>query len=203
MPFLRNKKKTKDKATMSGNNRHPDLFTRENSAVLLIDYQERFVPVLKDNEETVKNIKLLLSGADIYGVPVYVSEQVPEKLGSTIQELKELVPKAKFFSKKTMSCCGQAGFVEELKNKKIKKVAVCGIEAHVCVLQTSLDLIHNGFQVHLASDAVTARLPHNKPIAIEKIKSTGGIISSVETVLFEMAYEAGTEEFKKLQQLFK
>lgn len=188
---------------MAGNGRHPNLFTKENSAVLLIDYQERFVPVLKENEETLKNIKMLLSGANIYKVPIYVSEQVPEKLGPTINELKELTKGAKYFSKKAMSCCGQPGFVDELKSKNIKKIAVCGIEAHVCVLQTSLDLLHNGFQVHLATDAITSRIPYNKPIAVEKIKSAGAIISSVETILFEMAYEAGSEEFKKLQGLFK
>ena len=188
---------------MHSSSRHPKLFTREHSAVLLVDYQERFVNVLHDNENTVKNIKLLLDGVNIYKVPVFVSEQVPEKLGSTIIELKEHLKDAKFFSKKAMSCCGQAGFVEELKNKKIEKVAVCGIEAHVCVLQTSLDLLHNGFQVHLITDAVTSRVPHNKPIAIEKIKNAGAVISSVETILFEIAYEAGSEEFKKLQRLFK
>lgn len=184
-------------------NRHPGLFTKDYSAVLLVDYQERFVPVLSENDETVKNIKLLLSGANIYKVPIIVSEQVPEKLGKTISDFKEHLGSAKFFSKKTMSCCGESGFLEELKSKSIKKVAVCGIEAHVCVLQTSLDLIHNGFQVHLATDAISCRLPQNKPIAIEKIKSAGGVISSVETILFEMAYEAGSDEFKRLQQLFK
>lgn len=188
---------------MTGNNRHPNLFSARNSIVLLIDYQERFVPVLQNNNETVKNIKLLLSGASIYRVPAYYSEQVPEKLGPTIKEFGELLKDARYFSKKSMSCCGVDSFVKELKSKNIKQVAVCGIEAHVCVLQTSLDLIYNGFQVHLASDAITTRLPHNKPIAIEKIKSAGGIVSSVETILFEIAYEAGTDEFKRLQQLFK
>ena len=188
---------------MVGNSRHPNLFTKENSAVLLIDYQERFVPVLHDNDEIIKNIKLLLSGANIYKLPVFVSEQVPEKLGPTINDFKEHLLGAKLFSKKTMSCCGQPGFIEELKNKNIKKIAICGIEAHVCVLQTSLDLLNNNFQVHLAVDAITSRIPYNKDIAIEKIKAAGAIISSVETILFEMAYEAGTEEFKRLQQLFK
>lgn len=184
-------------------NRHPGLFTKDHSAVLLVDYQERFVPVLSENDETVKNIKLLLSGANIYKIPIIVSEQVPEKLGKTISDFKEHLGNAKFFSKKAMSCCGESGFLEELKSKNIKKVAVCGIEAHVCVLQTSLDLIHNGFQVHLVTDAISCRLPQNKPIAIDKIKSAGAIISSVETILFEMAYEAGSDEFKRLQQLFK
>ena len=188
---------------MAGNGRHPNLFTRENSIVLLVDYQERFMPVLHNNQETIKNIKLLLSGANIYNVPIFVSEQVPEKLGVTIVDFKEQLKEAKFFSKKTMSCCGQGGFVDELKNKKIRNVAVCGIEAHVCVLQTCLDLLQNGFKVHLVSDAITTRIPHNKDIAIEKIKSAGAIVSSVETVLFEMAYEAGSEEFRKLQVLFK
>ena len=188
---------------MAGNNRHPNLFTQENSAILLVDYQERFVPVLKDNQNMVKNLKLLLSGANIYRLPIFVSEQVPEKLGSTIGDLKAYLKNAKFFSKKTMSCCGQPGFVDELKKQNVKKIAICGIEAHVCVLQTTLDLLHNGFQVHLVSDAITTRIQHNKEIAIEKSKSAGAIISSVETVLFEMAYEAGNEEFKKLQQLFK
>ena len=188
---------------MSGNNRHPSLFRKDNSAILLIDYQERFIPVLHKNNETIKYIKLLLSGANIYKVPIFVSEHVPEKLGPTVLELKEYVRESTFFTKKTMSCCGQVLFLEKLKEKNIKQVAVCGIEAHVCVLQTSLDLIHNGFQVHLVSDGITTRISHNKDIAIQKIQNAGGIISSVETVLFEIAYEAGNEEFKKLQGLFK
>ena len=188
---------------MVGNSRHPNLFTKENSVVLLIDFQERFVPVLHKNDETVKNIKLLLAGTNIYNLPIVVTEQVPEKLGPTITDFKEYLHNAKFFYKKTMSCCGQIGFLEELKNRGVKQIAVCGIEAHVCVLQTSLDLIHHGFQVHLASDAVTTRIPYNKEIAVEKMRSSGVIVSSVETLLFEMAYTAGTEEFKKLQQLFK
>ena len=188
---------------MTGNKRHPSLFTRENSTILLVDYQEKFAPVLSDNENTIKNIKLLLSGASIYKVPIFVSEQVPEKLGPTISYFSDCLKEAKFFSKKTMSCCGEESFVKELKSKGIKQIAVCGIEAHVCVLQTCLDLLYNGFQVHLVSDAITTRIPHNKPIAIEKIKNAGGIISSAEAVLFEIAYEAGTDEFKKLQQLFK
>ena len=183
--------------------RHPNLFTKENSVVLLIDFQERFAPVLHKSDETIKNIKLLLAGANLYSLPIIVTEQVPEKLGPTIADFKEYLHKAKFFYKKTMSCCGQIGFLEELKNRGVKQIAVCGIEAHVCVLQTSLDLIHNGFQVHLASDAVTTRIPYNKEIAVEKMRSSGVIVSSVETLLFEMAYTAGTEEFKKLQQLFK
>ena len=170
---------------------------------MLVDYQERFIPVLHNNNETIKHIKLLLSGSNIYKVPILVSEHVPEKLGPTICELKECLSDAEYFTKKTMSCCGQAGFIEKLKEKKISKVAVCGIEAHVCVLQTSLDLMNNGFQVHLVCDAITTRLSHNKDIAIQKISNAGGIVSSVETVLFEMAYEAGSEEFKKLQGLFK
>ena len=188
---------------MTGRNRHPNLFTNENSLVLLIDFQERFIPVLHKNDEAIKNIKLLLAGANIYGLPIIVTEQVPEKLGPTISDFKEYLYHAKFFYKKTMSCCGQIGFLEELKNRNIKRIAICGIEAHVCVLQTSLDLIHNGFQVHLASDAVTTRVPYNKEIAMEKMKNAGVIVSSVETILFEMAYTAGTEEFRKLQQLFK
>ena len=188
---------------MAGSKRHPNLFTRENSAVLLVDYQERFVSVLHNNEETVKNIKLLLSGANIYKVPVWVSEQVPEKLGKTISDFNENLKDAKSFSKKTMSCCGEQWFVDELKNKNIKQVAVCGVEAHVCVLQTVLDLLLNGIQVHLITDAITTRVSHNKLVAIEKIKSAGAVISSVETILFEMAYESGSDEFKKLQQLFK
>ncbi len=187
----------------TGRNRHSHLFTRDNSTLLLVDYQERFVPVLHDNQEIIKNIKFLLSGFNIYKVPITVSEQVPEKLGATIDEFKSLLKEADFFSKKAMSCCGQAGFVDKLKAKKINKVAVCGIEAHVCVLQTCLDLLHNGFQVHLVCDAITTRVPHNRNIAIEKMKNAGVIVTSVETILFEIAYEAGSEEFKQLQQLFK
>jgi len=184
--------------------RHPDLFTNNNSCVLLVDYQERFITSVHDHENTLKNIRFLLNGAKIYSLPVFVSEQVPDKLGPTIVELKEVAAGAKIFSKKSMSCCGEKSFIEDLKELGIKKVAICGIEAHVCVLQTTLDLIHNGFQVHIASDAVSVgRHFYNKQIAIDKMRSSGAIISSVETILFEMAYEAGSEEFRKLQGLFK
>ncbi len=188
---------------MSNNKRHLNLFTRENSAVLLIDYQERFVNVVFDHENTLRNIKLLINGANIYSLPVYVSEQVPEKLGPTIKELKTITENAKYFSKQTMSCCGKSDFVDELKNRGIGKIAICGIEAHVCVSQTAHDLLNNGFQVHIAVDAITARSEFNKNIAVEKMRDSGVIISSAETVLFEMAYSAGSEEFKKLQGLFK
>lgn len=183
--------------------RHPYLFSKENSVILLVDYQERFIDVLHENKETVKNIKLLLNGANIYAVPIVISEQVPEKLGKTIPELMSIASSAYYFSKSTMSCCGQNEFVNYLKQKNVSRIAVCGIEAHVCVLQTSLDLMNNGFQVHLVADAITTRIPHNKEIAIEKIKQAGGIITSVEGVLFEIAYEADNNDFKKLQQLFK
>lgn len=189
--------------TTSKIKRHPSLFTRENSALLVVDFQERFAPVLPDGKNTIENIRFLISGIQIYDVPIFVSEQVPEKLGPTVGEIKEAIKDAFWFSKKPMSCCGNITFVEELKKREINKVAVCGIEAHICVLQTSLDLINNGFQVHLISDAITSRVLHNKSLAIEKIKSAGGIVSSIETVLFEIAYEAGNDEFKKLQQLFK
>ena len=188
---------------MISKKRHPNLFNRENSALLLVDYQERFAPVLPDNKSIVKNITFLLSGAQIYKVPIFVSEQVPEKLGPTISELKNCIKDAFWFSKKPMSCCGNTSFLEELKKKNIKQIAVCGIEAHVCVLQTSFDLLSLGYQVHVVSDAVTSRVLHNKSIGLEKIKNAGGIITSVETVLFEIAYEAGNDEFKQLQQLFK
>lgn len=198
------KKRELKMQTMIGkSNRHKNLFTRDNSVVILVDYQEKFEPVLHDNEKTVRNIKMLLSGANIYKVPIVVSEQVPQKLGPTIKDFSEQLKAAKFFTKKSMSCCGEPIFLDELKNRKVKQVAVCGIEAHVCVLQTSLDLLHNGYQVHLVTDAITTRVPHNKQIAIEKIREAGAIISSVETILFEIAYEAGNEEFRQLQQLFK
>ncbi|MBI1858578.1 MAG: isochorismatase family protein [Candidatus Melainabacteria bacterium] len=183
--------------------RHPNLFNKNDSALLVVDYQERFVKVLPDNKNTIENIKFLIHGFNIYNVPVFVSEQVPEKLGHTVQDIKDVVRDAFLFSKKPMSCCGNVEFLGELKKKNIKQIAVCGIEAHVCVQQTTLDLLWHGFQVHVISDAITSRVLHNKGIGIEKMRSAGAIISSVETVLFEMAYEAGNEEFKKLQQLFK
>lgn len=188
---------------MKHDRRHPNLFKKEDSALLVIDYQERFAPHLPEGKSTVNNIRFLLRGAQIYNIPILVSEQVPDKLGPTVKEIKEVIDDAYWFSKKPMSCCGNVGFLEELKNKNIKQIAVCGIEAHVCVQQTTLDLVWNGFQVHVVSDAITSRVLHNKEIGIEKMRGVGAIISSVETVLFEAAYEAGNEEFKRLQQLFK
>lgn len=183
--------------------RHPSLFSKEDSAILLVDYQEKFVPVVCDSETVIKNIKFLLAGANIYKVPIIVSEHVPEKLGKTTEEFAEFTKDSTLITKKSMSCCGCDEFLSLLKEKGIKQVAICGIEAHICVQQTALDLIHHGYQVHLVTDGITCRLPYNLEIAIKKIADAGGVISSVETILFEAAYEAGSSEFKELQNLYK
>ena len=183
--------------------RNPLLLDRNRAALAVIDMQEAFRPMISNFSEIASRIAMLVEGFGLLKVPVLVTEQYPKGLGKTIDEIASTGEGLKPIEKLTFSACGIDEFDMRLRERHVEQVAICGIETHICVSQTAHDLLAAGYQVHLISDATGTRLAHNRDVAIGKLEQAGAIISSVETALFELCVQAGTPEFKAIQQLIK
>jgi nicotinamidase-related amidase len=181
--------------------RSPELMNRDDTALLVVDMQERLVRLIPGHEQLVWNIGRLIEGAKILGLPVLATEQYPRGLGPTSPALAAMlgdIPAKLAFS------CGECGALfEELGRKGIHRILVCGIEAHVCVQQTVHDLLAAGFRVYLAVDAIGARGKVDCEIAVRRMDSAGATLTTVEAALFEWCDVAGTPEFKQLSALIK
>jgi nicotinamidase-related amidase len=183
--------------------RHPSLLDRKRAVLAVIDMQEAFRPVIDQFDQTAARIALMAQACSLLGVPIIVTEQYPKGLGGTVSEIATQLPEGlEPIDKLSFSACGVQEFDTRLRERHIEQVMICGIEAHICVSQTTHDLIQNGYQVHLLSDVVSSRLPRNREVGIDKMIRAGAIISSVETALFELC-NAGTQEFKQIQALVK
>ncbi len=184
-------------------NHHPKVLNKNKSALLVIDIQERILPVIFEYERVVQNSIKLIKGFKTLGLPVYFTEQYPKGLGPTSTQIKEALEDAQAIEKMSFSCSGAPGLFNELKNRNIEQVVLCGVESHVCVMQTALDLIANGFQVHVAADAVSSRREFDFNIAINRLRSSGSEVTLTESVLFELLEVCGTDQFKAVSKLVK
>ncbi len=183
--------------------RHNKIFRRENSALLVIDIQERILPVIFESERVVQNTIKLINGFKILNVPVFYTEQYPKGLGPTSSIIKEALGDVEPISKMTFSCSGAGDLFEQFKKKSIEQIVLCGIESHVCVMQTALDLIANGFKVQVTADAVSSRREFDYKIALERLRTNGAEITLTESVLFEMLNVCGTDQFKAISKIVK
>lgn len=170
---------------------------------LIIDMQERLYPFIKDNEQLTRNTRILIEGLKAIGVRIMVTEQYTKGLGFTIEPLKILVNEIPTIEKQAFSCCDDELFSNEFSKFPAKNVIIAGIETHVCVLQTTIDLLQHGYQPVVIEDCVGSRNPNDKAIAIERMLQEGAIISTYESILFELLRYSGTEEFKKISKLVK
>jgi nicotinamidase-related amidase len=183
--------------------RHPDLLAREDSILLLVDVQERLYPIIRDREAVLAEIVRLARGAVILGVPILVSEQYPKGLGHTLPAIRSAAPDAPVLEKTTFSCGSDPGIMAAVRALERGSVVIAGIEAHICVLQTALDLLARGFRVHVATDATGTRLAGNLAIGRERTARAGAVITSVESVLFEWMERSDRDEFRSVQALLK
>lgn len=183
--------------------KHPALLDRQRAVLAVIDMQEAFRQIIPDFDQIAQRIALMVQSAKLLNLPVIVTEQYPKGLGRTAQEITEHLPEgSEPIEKLSFSACGVQEFDLRLREFHAEQVILCGIEAHICVSQTAHNLLQNGYQVHLLSDAVSVRLPRNREVAINKIAKAGAVISSVEMALFELC-PAGTPEFKQMQSFVK
>ena len=182
--------------------RSHELLSRTESKLLIVDVQEKLVPLIANAERMISNCRRLIQGAKTLGVPVFATEQYPKGLGSIVPELKDLldlVPEKHRFSCAEVLNWGMAA--EQADNRF--QIVVAGIEAHVCVLQTVIDLLAAGFQVFVPADAVASRGELDWKIALERMSTGGATITTTESVLFEWCERSGTPEFKQISQLIK
>lgn len=176
----------------------------ENTAFLMVDIQERLMPSIDGNEAVLRNAVRLLTAAKVLKLPLIVTEQYPKGIGPTLPELNELVPAGTPRLEKTsFSCCGCAGFDEALDGLGRSVTVVFGIETHICILSTVMDLIDRGRNVVLAADACGSRSSENHALALDAVRRGGALVVPTETVVYRMLGAAGTPEFKALLPLFK
>jgi len=175
------------------------------AVLVVIDVQERLCAAMDANVLALltKNAGILLESAKELSIPVIYTEQYVKGLGPTLAELKERVPAAPCHEKLTFSCCGNEAFVKQIKDSGRTQIIVTGMETHVCVLQTVIDLLDAGFTVHVVKDAVMSRSNDNRQTAIEAMVLAGAVPTSTESVVFQLLKIAGTESFKKLSKLVK
>ena len=182
-------------------------FMLESARALLvvIDVQEKLCAAMDANvlAQLTKNTGILLESAGELAMPVIYTEQYVKGLGPTLAELKEKAPAAPCHEKLTFSCCGNEAFIEQLKESGRTQIIITGMETHVCVLQTVLDLLDAGFTVHVVKDAVMSRSNDNRQTAIEAMVLAGAVPTCTEAVVFQLLKIAGTDSFKKLSKLVK
>ena len=172
----------------------------DRAALVVIDVQEAFRKGVPNFAEIERGAGILVQAADEVGIPVVVTEQYPEGLGATVPTVAERLPAGVDpLAKLVFSAARAEGFDLAGRDQAI----VCGVETHVCVSHTVLDLLEQGTEVHVAADAVGSRVESNRDLALRKMERAGAVLSSVETILFELVREAGTAEFKILQGLVK
>lgn len=179
------------------------MITTEDTALVLIDVQEKLARVMHNKEALFENLKRMVKGARLMGLPILWAEQNPDGLGPTIHEIAELLPDRKPVSKLSFSCCGTEAFMQALKAVNCKNMLAVGIEAHVCVYQTVADLVNLKFEVQVVADAVASRTPENRLIGLEKSKAAGATVTSTETALFELLKDASRSQFREIIQLVK
>ena len=168
-------------------------------ALIVIDVQERLLARIFEKERLVKNVQLLLELAAILDLPILVTTQYANKLGETIPELRSLLP-PKEIDKQVFSCFGSEAFCWSLKRLPGRRntVLLCGMESHVCVMQTAIAALREGYLVHVASDAVSSRAQWNWHIGLERMRAAGAIISSTEMIIYELLRDSATDAFKRM-----
>ncbi len=182
--------------------RHEILLKNETTALLIVDFQERLLNVMRKKDLVKKDMLKLVKGIKVLGIPIYFTEQYPQGLGETDEEIKaELEGEA--IQKLSFSCSGAGNLFSELKEKNISQVIVCGIESHVCVQQTALDLLANGFQVNIPANAVSSRTKIDYKTALKRMEKHGAEITTVEAILFELLNVCTTQEFKDIAKIIK
>ena len=183
--------------------RHEFVATREDSLLLIIDFQQALLKVMDSWEKIARTVGQLTRAANTLGVPILVTEQYKKGLGETIPEVLREIKSPMVFQKEYFSACLEADFPSTVHSFRRNKIVVVGMETHVCVLQTGLDLIKSGYHVHVVADAVASRVTENRDIAIGLLREAGAVISSAEIVIFQWACRANTDDFRKILPIVK
>lgn len=175
----------------------------ENTLALAVDFQENLMPVIGENERIIKNARILLSGLALLEIPVLVTRQYPKGLGDTVPEIKEVTAAARVLDKTTFSCYQDPAIKEAVDGLGRRNVIICGVESHICDLQTAIDLAGAGFNVVYVADCMGSRKPEDKKYGLERAAREGAFLATYESILFELTGGAGSPVFKGISKLVK
>ena len=177
----------------------------EQCTLIVIDIQEKLLPPIFQKEQLVRNAQLLIRAAGILKIPAMVSTQYAKGLGQTVPEIASLLAGTEPVDKTLFSCFGSDAFCSSLKRLPGQRTTLllCGMESHICVAQTALAALREGYLVHVASDAVSSRTEWNWKIGLERMRSAGAIISSTEMMIYEMMRASSSAAFKELLPFLK
>jgi len=187
-------------------NQHPNLLSIENSLLLVIDIQSRLLSAMPENtvEQVLKNSAILLEAAEILDVPVIVTEQYPAGLGATDRSITDkLAVNTAILDKTGFSCFAADKFTQILEQSNKQQIILIGQEVHVCVLQTALELLHMGYQVHIVEDAICSRNTEHKLFSLQRMQQQGASITNHESVLFEWLKDSTHRHFKSISKLLR
>jgi nicotinamidase-related amidase len=185
---------------------HSMTLPREGSTLLIVDVQERLFPAMDADhrEEVMRNIKVLAATARRLRLPVVATEQYPKGLGHTLHELSEaLGPEIQPVPKVSFSCWAADEVRARLQAAGTRRVILAGIEAHVCVMITALELLGDGFAVHVPADAVTSRTQGNWRLGMDQLRQAGAVVTATETIVFQLLGQADTDDFRELARLVR
>jgi nicotinamidase-related amidase len=183
------------------------VLNREDAVLVVVDVQERLVPAI-DKElyaRSLRNFKVAIETAGTLGLPIVLTEQYPKGLGRTVPDVLRALEGKTYerIDKVSFSCARNEGFLAALAKIARRQVILIGMETHVCVYQTSVDLLNAGYEVFVLDDAVSSRFPHNYRSGIAALRDAGAVVVSTETAVFQLLNVAGTPEFKKISSLLR
>ena len=179
------------------------MLKRDEAVLVFIDVQGRLHEIMSEKESLDRNLEKLIRCAQLLEVPIVGTEQIPEKLGATNEPFRSLLEEVPMIGKSAFSCCGEPQFVEAFQSLEKRQAILVGIETHVCVYQTAIDLLEQGIEVFVIADAVSSRMPENKVLALQAMRDAGAQILPTETVLFALLRDASDPRFKELLKLIK
>jgi len=176
----------------------------ESAIMLMVDVQEKLLPVISGKEDMVDNTIKLLKAAEVLKIPTMYTEQYPKGIGNTVPQILEALPAgAVKHEKNTFSCCDESEFNEKLRGLERSLVVVFGIESHICVLSTVMDLLLKKMRVVVAADACGSRNPYNHNLAMEEARACGASVLPIESIIYHLMGRSGTQEFKTMLPFFK
>lgn len=175
----------------------------QQCCLVVVDVQGKLAQLMHGKEALFKNVQILIQAAKILDIPILWCQQCPAALGPTVAQIAELLTGHEPINKSAFSCCGEEAFNARLNELKRNQVLLCGIETHVCIYQTAVDLLRKGFQVDIPADAVSSRTPDNKQIALQRMAAEGANVSCVEMALFELLRTAEHPKFRQIAKLIK
>ena len=176
---------------------------KDNTGLLIIDVQEKLMQVMGQKKRVADNIAKLVLLSKLFNFPVILTEQYPKWLGPTLPELAKSLPSYEPITKFHFNCCDVDAFNNRLDSEDLRNIIITGVESHICVFQTCVTILERGYKVHVPRDAVDSRTEENWRVGLDLMKQAGAVITSTETVIYQILKKTGTKEFKKMLKVMR